>query len=86
MRKCEESGVKTIYHGETGRCAKVRCGEHARDLRIKAKGSNLYQHVVERHSGDINTEFQYEVEKSRWNFTEFPAGVECAGAGAGGCL
>ena len=58
---CEENGVTATYQGETGRCAKVRCGEHARDLRNKAPRSNLYDHVVERHAGDLNTKFKYEV-------------------------
>ena len=59
--QCEENGVTATYQGETGRCAKVRCGEHARDLRNKAPRSNLYDHVVERHAGDLNTKFKYEV-------------------------
>ena len=37
------------------------CGEHARDLRNKLPGSNLYQHVLDQHSGDVSTEFKYEV-------------------------
>ena len=57
----EENGINATYHGETGRCAKVRCGEHARDLRNKLPGSNLYQHVLDQHSGDVSTEFKYEV-------------------------
>ena len=52
----EENGINATYHGETGRCAKVRCGEHARDLRSKLPGSNLYQHFMDQNSGD-----EYEV-------------------------
>ena len=32
-----------------------------RDLRNKAPRINLYDHVVERHAGDLNTKFKYEV-------------------------
>ena len=43
----EAVGVEVTMHGETGRCARVRCGEHYRDYQNGLPRSNLYEHVVE---------------------------------------
>ena len=61
--QCEEINVQAIIHGETGRCARIRCGEHHRDLKNKAPRSNLYEHIVAIHDGDTDTKFKYEVVK-----------------------
>ena len=59
--KCEEDGIEVVMHGETGRCARVRCKEHYRDYQSGLPRSNLYQHVVDTHGGDKNTQFKFEV-------------------------
>ena len=61
--QCEEINVQAIIHGETGHCARIRCGEHHRDLKNKAPRSNLYEHIVAIHDGDTDTKFKYEVVK-----------------------
>ena len=48
--ECEESGVRTVMHGETGRCARVRCNEHY-DALVRKKNSNLWEHCLEVHGG-----------------------------------
>ena len=59
--QCAEDGVKAVVHGETGRCARVRCGEH-RDLVRKKKGS-LWPHCRDVHNGEV-PDFSYEVQSS----------------------
>ena len=46
---CAEGGDRYVYIGETGRTAKVRCGEHLDDLE-KRKGS-LWPHCRDVHGG-----------------------------------
>ena len=48
-------------HGETGRCARVRCGEHYRDYQNGLPRSNLFEQVVEKHDGDKNMKFRFDV-------------------------
>ena len=38
-------------HGESGRCARDRCGEHINDLKREAKRSQLWEHCQEKHGG-----------------------------------
>ena len=59
--KCEQDGVEAVMHGETGRCARVRCKEHYRDYQSELPRSNLFGHVVEKHGGDKSTQFRFEV-------------------------
>ena len=64
--ECEEGGEKTVMHGETGRCARVRCNEHRRDLIGKKKSSNLWEHCQRVHNGRI-VDFKYEVTRCFMN-------------------
>ena len=47
-------------HGESSRCARVRCGEHYAALR-RGKNSNRFEHVRDFHNGDESVEFGFEV-------------------------
>ena len=42
--------MSAIMHGETGKSARVRIGQHI-DAYEKGKNSNLYEHCVEKHNG-----------------------------------
>ena len=59
--QCEEEGIEVTMHGETGRCARIRCGEHYRDYQNGLPRSNLYEHVVETHNNERGMEFKFEV-------------------------
>ena len=61
-KECELQGIRTVMHGETGRCARLRCGEHAKAYLAK-KNSNLWEHSRDVHKG-MNVEFGYKVDKS----------------------
>ena len=50
--KCEENGTTAVMHGETGRSGRVRVNEHHKAL-TKRKDSNLWEHCLEVHNGDI---------------------------------
>ena len=52
--------VPAEMHGESSRCARVRCGEHYAALR-RGKNSNLFEHVRDFHNGDESVEFGFEV-------------------------
>ena len=49
--KCASVGVDASMFGETGRTARIRCGEHFDALRDPKKSLNLREHV-EKHHGD----------------------------------
>ena len=61
-KECELQGVRTVMHGETGRCARLRCGEHERALLAK-KNSNLWEHARDVHNGE-KVEYGYKVDKA----------------------
>ena len=48
---CEEEGSSAVMHGETGRCARVRIGEHFNALE-QGRSSNLREHCEEFHHGE----------------------------------
>ena len=52
-QKCKEEDERHVMHGESGRCAYVRCGEHIRDYKRKAKTSNLWEHSRDIHGGEM---------------------------------
>ena len=56
---CDTDGLQAVMHGETGRCARVRCGEHITALK-KKKDSNLWEHCVTKHNGQL-VKFGFEV-------------------------
>ena len=60
--ECEQSGGRTIMHGETGRCARIRCNEHF-DALMKRKNSNLWEHCMNMHEGRL-VDFKFEVTKA----------------------
>ena len=60
--ECERLGRRTVMHGETGRCARVRCNEHF-DALMKKKNSNLWDHCVSAHGGNI-VDFRFDVSGS----------------------
>ena len=49
---CEEEGSSAVMHGETGRCARVRIGEHFNALE-QGRSSNLREHCEEFHHVDF---------------------------------
>ena len=49
-RKCEEVGVRTVMYGETGKTAKIRCGQHLSAFNSE-RSSNLREHVQNVHQG-----------------------------------
>ena len=53
---------KERYIGETGRCGKERCKEHAEDLKKKKESSVLWRHCKEKHGGE-KQEFVYKVKQ-----------------------
>ena len=61
-KECELQGVRTVMHGETGRCARLRCGEHEKALLAK-KNSNLWEHARDVHNGE-KVEYGYKVDKA----------------------
>ena len=56
--ECEKDGVRSIMHGETGRTARMRCGEHRDNLAGKRGG--LWEHCLLFHSGE-KVNFGYKV-------------------------
>ena len=49
---CDSEGTGAVMHGETGRCARVKCGEHIAAL-MRKKNSNLWEHCVAKHNGQM---------------------------------
>ena len=47
---CQQEGLSAVMHGETGKSARVRIGQHL-DAYEKGKNSNLYEHCAEKHNG-----------------------------------
>ena len=60
-KKCEENGVKTVMYGETGKTARIRCGQHKAALESD-RSSNLREHIFIHHPGEEDdVEFGYRV-------------------------
>ena len=59
--KCEEDGLVAVMHGETGRSARIRVGEHHKAL-MKKKDSNLWEHCCKEHGGQM-VPFNFQVTK-----------------------
>ena len=57
-RECEKYGRRAFMHGETGRTARIRCGEH-RDALVGKRGA-LWEHCVEFHDRK-EVQFGYKV-------------------------
>ena len=57
--KCLENEVNCQMFGETGRTARIRCGEHMKALKGR-KNSNLWEHCVTVHGGE-EVNFRYDV-------------------------
>ena len=49
---CKERGIDVVMHGETGRTAADRCGEHISRMRGRAQ-SNLREHCIAQHEGEF---------------------------------
>ena len=60
--KCQEMDNVRVYEGETGRSARIRGGEHLRDLEKKRETSALYKHVKNFHN-DEEVKFRMEITK-----------------------
>ena len=60
--KCKEMDRVKVYEGETGRSARIRGGEHLRDLDNKREKSALYKHVKNFHN-DEEVKFRMEITK-----------------------
>ena len=50
-----------MMHGETGRSARIRVGEHHKAL-MKKKDLNLWEHCCKEHGGQM-VPFNFEVTK-----------------------
>ena len=61
--KCQEMDTVKVYEGETGRSARIRGGEHLRDLEKKREKSALYKHVKNCHNDDEEVKFRMEITK-----------------------
>ena len=59
---CGDLGIRTVMHGETGQCGRVRCNQDQSAL-MRKKISNLWEHCVEKHNGQI-VPFKYTVTSS----------------------
>jgi hypothetical protein len=59
---CEERDKVKVYDGETGRSARLRGGEHLRDLEKKREKSVLYKHKMSDHPHE-NVKFKMEITK-----------------------
>ena len=55
-------GARTVMHGETGRCVRLRCGEHEKAYLAKIN-SNLWEHTRDVHKGE-KIEYWYKVDKT----------------------
>ena len=62
-KECRSVGVDSSMFGETGRTAKIRCGEHRDALLDTKKSSNLREHCEQYHNGTL-VDFGYEVVKT----------------------
>ena len=51
-----------MVSGQTGRCARLRCGEHEKAYLAK-KNSNHWEHVRDIHKGE-KVEYGYKVDKT----------------------
>ena len=60
--QCDEDGHPAVMHGETGRSARKRVGEHYEAL-SKRKDSKLWEHCCEVHDGEMMS-FGCEVTRS----------------------
>ena len=59
--ECKNNGVRSVMHGEIGRTARIRCGEH-RDALAGRRGG-LWEHCLQFHDGK-EVAFGYKVVKS----------------------
>ena len=60
--KCQELDTIKVYEGESGRSARIRGGEHLRDLEKKREKSALYKHVKNFHNNE-KVKFRMEITK-----------------------
>ena len=60
--KCKEMDIVKVYEGETGRSARIRGGEHLKDLEKKREKSALYKHVKNFHN-DEEVKFRMDITK-----------------------
>ena len=59
---CQERNIIKIYDGETGRSARLRGGEHLKDLEKRREKSVLYKHKMSDHPAE-NVKFKMEITK-----------------------
>ena len=57
---CQEMDSVKVYEGESGRSARIRGGEHLRDLENKREKSALYKHVKNFHNNE-KVKFRMEI-------------------------
>ena len=57
---CKEKDKMKVYDGETGRSARLRGGEHLKDLEKKRSKSVLYKHKMSDHPHE-NVKFRMEI-------------------------
>ena len=56
---CKEKDKIKVYDGETGRSARLRGGEHLKDLEKKRDKSVLYKHKMSDHPHE-NVKFKWK--------------------------
>ena len=59
---CKERDIVKVYEGETGRSARIRGGEHLKDLEKKREKSVLFKHKMTDHENE-NVKFKMEITK-----------------------
>ena len=59
---CKERDIVKVYEGETGRSARLRGGEHLKDLEKNREKSILYKHKMSDHPTE-NVKFKMEITK-----------------------
>ena len=59
---CRERGLNKIYEGETARSARLRGGEHLKDLEKRREKSVLLKHKLSDHPTE-NVKFTMEITK-----------------------
>ena len=60
---CNEKNIVKVYEGETGRSARVRGGEHLKDLEKERTKSVLLKHKISEHPDQV-PKFKMEITKS----------------------
>ena len=64
---CEQNNVRSVYFGETGKSTFVRGKQHLTaigDPVGKQRGNAFAKHIMEKHNGNRNIKFRFNVVKT----------------------